>query len=51
MKEGGDMEKSTQHAAAIPNPALEPLSVLVGEWTTVGAHPGLPDMVVRHSSG
>jgi hypothetical protein len=25
------------------NPRLQPLAVLVGEWTTVGAHPLLPD--------
>ena len=25
-----------------PNPSLQSLAVLVGEWTTVGAHPMLP---------
>ena len=28
--------------AAIPNPALEPFSVLAGTWSTVGAHPLVP---------
>jgi len=27
--------------ACIPNPALQPLSFLVGEWSTVGSHPML----------
>jgi hypothetical protein len=27
------------HEAAKPNPALEPLGVVVGHWTTVGTHP------------
>jgi len=29
-------------AYQIPNPALEPFSVLIGDWTTVGSHPMLP---------
>ena len=29
--------------AAIPNPTLKPLSILVGEWHSVGTHPLLPD--------
>lgn len=29
--------------AAIPNPALKPLSILVGTWRMVGSHPSLPD--------
>ena len=28
--------------AAIPNPALEPLSFLVGEWRTEGTQPTVP---------
>src|SRR5215216_858466 len=28
--------------AAKPNPLLEPLSALVGTWTTVGTHPQVP---------
>src|SRR3954452_13472011 len=29
------------------NPKLEPFSVLVGEWNTIGTHPGLPGMVLH----
>jgi hypothetical protein len=32
----------SMHEASIPNPALEPLSALVGRWKTVGTHPLLP---------
>ena len=35
------MDKSANEAAK-PNPALEPLSVLVGTWITVGTHPLVP---------
>src|SRR5690349_24852015 len=28
--------------AAIPNPALQPLECLIGEWRTEGSHPMLP---------
>jgi hypothetical protein len=27
---------------SIPNPALEPLGILVGEWDTTGSHPLMP---------
>lgn len=30
------------HEALIPNPALEPLTFLIGTWRTTGAHPLLP---------
>jgi hypothetical protein len=36
------MAGSVNHEAAKPNPALEPLSVLVGTWNTVGTHPLVP---------
>ena len=37
--------------AAIPNPALQPFSVLVGEWTTSGTHPLVPNTTLHgHSS-
>jgi hypothetical protein len=36
------MVESVNHEAAKPNPALEPLSVLVGRWNTVGTHPLVP---------
>lgn len=32
--------------ALIPNPALKPFAVLVGEWQTTGSHPYLPDTVL-----
>ena len=36
------MARSVDNEAAKPNPALQALSVLVGEWTTVGTHPMVP---------
>jgi hypothetical protein len=36
------MVGSVDNEAAKPNPALEPLSVLVGTWDTVGTHPLVP---------
>jgi len=37
--------------AAIPNPALQPFSVMVGEWTTSGTHPLVPSTTLHgHSS-
>ena len=44
------MPKKSKHEAAIPNPALKPLSVLVGEWDTVGRHRLLPDTLHGHAS-
>jgi len=39
------------HKAAIPNPALQPFAVLIGEWTTEGTHPLVPNTVLHgHSS-
>lgn len=36
---------------AVLNPALEPFSVLVGEWKTIGTHPKLPGVTLRgHTS-
>jgi hypothetical protein len=32
--------------ALIPNPALEPLGFLVGEWKTSGTHPLVPDTIL-----
>ena|SRR5438093_6500818 len=31
-------------ASEIPNHALEPFTILIGEWTTLGSHPMLPGM-------
>ena len=36
------MTTSLKHEASIPNPARHPLSVLIGEWTTVGTHQLVP---------
>jgi hypothetical protein len=36
------MAELVDHEAAKPNPALEPLRVLVGTWNTVGTHPLVP---------
>jgi hypothetical protein len=37
-----DMRQPIGHEAAKPNPALEPLNVLVGSWNAVGTHPMVP---------
>lgn len=37
------MAKNLKNEASIPNPALEPFGVLVGEWKTIGTHPYVPD--------
>jgi len=44
------MTAQSTHEAAIPNPALEALSILVGEWETVGKHVMLPDTLHGHVS-
>jgi hypothetical protein len=36
------MTTTIGHEAAISNPALKPLSFLVGEWRTEGSHPKFP---------
>ncbi len=33
--------------ALIPNPALKPFAVLIGEWQTSGSHPYLPHTVLH----
>jgi len=37
------MMKNSKHEAAIPNPALKPFEILIGEWKTIGTHPYFPD--------
>ena len=45
------MSPSLGREAAIPNPALKPLSVLVGRWRTVGTHPLIPNLTFHgHTS-
>ncbi|HUI88620.1 MAG TPA: hypothetical protein VLX61_07815 [Anaerolineales bacterium] len=41
------MVKSFDQSAAIPNPALKPFSVLIGEWNTEGTHPLFPNTVAH----
>jgi len=36
------MAELTTNEASKPNPALQPWSVLVGDWTTTGTHPMVP---------
>lgn len=33
--------------AAIPNPALEPLAALIGDWHTTGKHPAVPEKTLH----
>lgn len=45
------MIENSNSEAAKPNPALEPLSVLIGEWSTIGKHPFLPGVILHgHTS-
>jgi hypothetical protein len=44
------MENHAKQKAGIPNPALEPLSLLVGEWTMTGSHPSLAGALHGHAS-
>jgi hypothetical protein len=44
------MAKNAKHEAAIPNPSLQPLSILVGEWNIVGKHRLLPETLHGHTS-
>jgi hypothetical protein len=41
------MARNFDPAAAIPNPALKPLGILIGEWNTVGTHPAIPNTVLH----
>ena len=38
------------HEAAIPNPALAPLSFLLGEWRIEGSHPLIPGTIHGRTS-
>lgn len=45
------MSQNSVNEAAIPNPALQPWSVLVGEWHTMGTHRLRPDTILHgHAS-
>lgn len=41
------MKKKIGSEALIPNPALEPFKVLLGEWQTIGSHPYLPSITLH----
>ena len=41
------MLQTPMSEASIPNPALGPWRVLVGEWATVGTHPYIPDTTLH----
>ena len=45
------MKKKSSHKTVIPNPKLNPLKTLIGEWKTMGTHSLLPDTILHgHSS-
>ncbi|MBA3823789.1 MAG: hypothetical protein H0X24_07785 [Ktedonobacterales bacterium] len=45
------MAKKSKHEATIPNPKLEPLRVLVGEWNMIGTHRLVPNTTLHgHTS-
>ena len=41
------MANNSFHEAAIPNPALTPFEILVGDWKTIGSHPYLAGIVLH----
>jgi hypothetical protein len=41
---------ANKREAAIPNPALQPFSILVGEWNMVGKHRLIPNTLHGHAS-
>jgi hypothetical protein len=45
------MNKHSMQKASIPNPALQPFSVLIGDWDTTGTHPLVPNTILHgHAS-
>src|ERR1700704_3163674 len=45
------MANNFAHEAAIPNLALKPFDILIGEWKTIGTHPYLPNTTLHgHTS-
>ncbi len=45
------MNQHSIQAVSIPNPALEPFSVLIGNWNTTGTHGLVPDTILHgHTS-
>ena len=41
------MNQDSMQEASIPNPALQPFSVLIGHWTTTGTHGLVPDTILH----
>ena len=41
------MNHHSMQEASIPNPALEPFSVLIGNWNTTGTHRLIPDTILH----
>ncbi len=41
------MHQHSPQEEAIPNPALKPFSVLIGNWTTTGTHGQVPDTILH----
>src|SRR5947207_15623948 len=45
------MTNNSTHEATIPNLALKPFDIFVGEWKTIGKHPYLPNTTLHgHTS-
>jgi hypothetical protein len=44
---GEIMNQHAMQEASIPNPALEPFSVLIGNWNTTGTHALIPDTILH----
>ena len=41
------MDQGSMREASIPNPALQPFSVLIGSWATTGTHGLVPDTILH----
>jgi len=41
------MTQTFAQKASIPNPALEPFHILIGNWNTTGTHGELPDTILH----
>src|SRR5215216_7364871 len=42
-----NMTKNFMQEASIPNPALQPFSILIGNWNTTGTHSLVPDTILH----
>ncbi len=41
------MNQHAMQEASMPNPALQPLGVLIGDWNTTGTHPLIPNTTLH----